>query len=258
MPRIQRTRRFVTAWLSVAMLLPGATAWADPEAWFKKGLLAYEEGRFVEASQAAENGYLEKKLPKLLVLKAMAQHKIGHLDEAWSLLQLVVPKDLPENLRDTFVQEYEQVEADLKRAGVERDRAKVAAAKQQAAAQTARDAAVRRSQAKASRARTLWIAAGSTAVVGGGLWALGWSTASSAGDLDLTKTANHWQYHDEMATGRLEYWGGVGLVVVAAGLGTWAAIESAGAGEPAAAAVSCLPVVWPDGAGLVVAGRFGR
>lgn len=264
MPRIRQAHRIVTTLLWVAALLPSRAAWAEPEAWFKKGLLAYEEGRYAEAAQAAENGYLEKKLPKLLVLKAMAQHKLGHLDEAWSLLQLVVPKDLPEHLRDTFVQEYAQVEAGLKQAGADRERAKAAAAQQQAAQQAQRDAAAQRREAKTSRARTLWIATASTAVIGGGVWALGWSTATSAADLDLTRSANHTQYHDQMTLGRMEYWGGVSLVAVAAGLATWAAIESAGAGEPTPDAVTCVPMVWPDGAALVLSvpdaawGRVGR
>ncbi len=252
MPHFRKGRRLLTAALAVAFLLPARASWADPEAWFKKGLLAYEDGHFAEAAQAADNGYLEKKLPKLLLLKAMAKHKLGLLDDAWTLLQLIVPKELPEHLRETFVQEYSQVEMGLKQAALDRDHARATAAQDRIAQQAQRDAVAQRAAAKSSRARTLWIGAGATAVVGSGLWALGWSTAHSASDPDLTQASNHAQYHDTMSLGRMEYWGGVGLVAVAAGLATWAAIESAGAGEPAAPTVTLAPVWWPQGAGVVL------
>lgn len=249
------TARKAAFWVILLLLaLPGRAAFADPEAEFKRGLMAYENGNFAEANQRADAGYLEKKLPKLLFLKALSLFKLGKVAEAWSLYQLIQPKELPENLRDLFVSEYAATEQAIKQAQrqAEIDKGKAEEAKnaENAKAVAAETARVERR----SRANWLWVGTAVAVVAGGGLTFLGLSTATGADAMKLTDPATHVDYHAAYSSARAEYYAGLALVGVGAGLGVWAAYTTmTSAAEPQA---TVTPVWLDGGAGLAVAGRF--
>lgn len=249
------TSRTATIWaLLLLFALPARLAFADPEAEFKRGLMAYENGNFAEANQRADAGYLEKKLPKLLFLKAMSLFKLGKLAESWSLYQLILPKELPENLRDLFVTEYAATEQAVKQAQrqAEIDKDKVDQAKnaEQAKAVAAESARIERR----SKANWLWVGTGVAVVAGGGLTYLGLSTASGADVMNLSDPTTHAGYHAAYSSARAEYYAGLALVGVGVGLGVWAAYATmTSAAEPQA---TVAPVWFDGGAGLSVAGRF--
>lgn len=236
------------------MVLPGRPALADAEAAFKQGILALEEGRAAEALRFADDGYAEKKLGKLLLLKAMALEKLGRFGDAWVVIQLVVPKDLPPLLRDEFVQCYERLEVESKKQTADQQaeaaRAEALAKQAQASHQAAAD---HRRQLQ-SRATALWIAGGATTLAGGGLWFYGWNSANAARDLDLTKPANFQTYRDQTSTAATLYWAGVGCTALGAAVLGWAALSQAQAGAVHVAAVS--PWASEGAAGVVISGGW--
>ena len=78
----------------VSLTLQARTGWADHDAQFKAGIIALEEGRAADALKAAEDGYIDKKQTKFLFLKALALEKLGRIEDAWQVIQVVLPRDL--------------------------------------------------------------------------------------------------------------------------------------------------------------------
>jgi hypothetical protein len=240
----------------VGFWLP-ALAVADPEAHFKAGWKAYEAGSHVDAVKHAEDGYAEKSLTKLMYLKAVAIWKLGKLDEAWTLLQMVKPRELPNEIQGQFVSDYEAMEQAVK-AQKAQDAATDAQRKTEEDQRRLRRETVR-AEAEARNRRGMWlaVAGGVLAGAGAGVAFLGVATAEDAGTLDLTDTAKHATYKDQFATARSEYYGGIGLAVAGLGLLAWGVLDwTAKAPKDATQASSVVPWFGADGAGLRVAGSF--
>ena len=118
--------RFASLVIAGVIALPHPVH-ADAEGEYRKAAAAYEAGKHADAVRHADAGYLEKPMAKLMYVKAMATFKQGRVDEAWSLLQIIHPKDLPEPMREAFVRDYEQVEQAQKDGVTNRAKAQEAA-----------------------------------------------------------------------------------------------------------------------------------
>lgn len=246
--------RCLTILLLTIWLLPARMALADAEAAFKQGILALEDGHPAAALALADEGYAEKKLGKLLLLKALALEKLGRFGDAWVVIQLVVPKDLPALMRDEFVKCYERLEIASKQQAADQQ-AQVARAELLAAqAHAEQKAAAERREKLQSRATALWIAGGAATLAGGGLWFYGWNSANAARELDLTQAAQHAAYRDQTSTATTLYWTGVGCTALGAAVLGWAALSQAQVGAVHVAAVQ--PWASEQGAGVLVSGGW--
>lgn len=244
----------------VSLTLQARTGWADHDAQFKAGIIALEEGRAADALKAAEDGYIDKKQTKFLFLKALALEKLGRIEDAWQVIQVVLPRDLPKELHEEFAKSYERLENghhDF-----------VAKAAKDAADRAVHDklVAVQASAAQAQRrkhqgtARTLLIAAAGCVVVGAGALTYGWYTAdSAAADNNLVNTSAHQVYKDQLALGTVTYWAGAGLAGIGGVLAAISVWESGKATAPAATSAvwRLLPIAaGPDGWGIAASGGF--
>lgn len=223
-----RTRggRSAAALAAVVALLQAPAAWADADATFKAGLTALKEGRLPDALRKADDGYADKKQARFVLLKALTLEKMGRIQEAWQLIQLVLPRDLPEALHGEFAASYERIEKAAAAEPAQRAEADRQAKAAQAALahQAAEDQ--RRREIHANRASWLWIAAGSLAGAGAAATGWGWYTATAAADLKLVDPSTHANYHSQMSLGRTLYWSGVGAMGAGLVLGGWAFLES--------------------------------
>lgn len=259
--RAARGRIWRTSVASIALmgLIQAPIAWADADATFKAGLTALEEGRFPDALRKADDGYAEKKQARFVLLKALTLEKMGRIQEAWQLIQLVLPRDLPSALHGEFASSYERLEKAAAAEPAQRAEAeRVAKAAQDARAQQLAEEQLRR-DARASRATVLWIAAGSLAGAGAAATGWGWYTANAASQLDLVKPTTHADYRSQMSLGRTLYWSGIGAIGVGLALGGWALAESKSAAPtlaPQAAKWRLFPAVGAGEVGLQLTGGF--
>lgn len=243
--------RWKTLLLTLALTLFAVPVFADAESTFKKGLMALEEGHPDEAVKLADAGYAEKKLGKFLLLKALGLEKLGKVGQAWEIMQLIVPHDLPEVLRDEFVKAYDRLEVASKQAVVRQAAEAAEAARLAEIAKIGAEAKAATHDRHQKRAKLLWISGAVVGAAGGGLVFYGWTTTNGAAAMNLTNAADHQTYKDQMAQGRTLYWAGVGAAAVGGALLVWAALE-----QSQANAVAVGPLVAPDAAGFAVAGRF--
>ncbi len=247
--------------LLLCLALLTSTARADGDHHFKAGILALEEGRAADALKAAEDGYVERKQARFLFLKALALEKLGRVPDAWQIIQVVLPRDIPAALHGEFAKAYERLETAAKLAATK--------AEQDAAARAAHDETERRNAAAAEHerkdharmARNLTLAAVGCVVVGGGTLGYGWLTANSAAtDHNLVNVSAHQGYKDQVALGRTLYWSGAGVVGVGVVLGALAVWQSGKASAPASAASAAhwqLSPQWHgQGGGVAVVGGF--
>ncbi|MSQ84124.1 MAG: hypothetical protein EXR77_14775 [Myxococcales bacterium] len=244
----------------VSLTLPARTGWADHDALFKGGIIALEEGRSADALKAAEDGYIEKKQTKFLFLKALALEKLGRIDDAWQVIQVVLPRDLPKELHEEFAKSYERIEKghDEFLAKTAKDAADRAEHVKLVAVQASAAQAQRRTHQ--GTARTLLIAAAGCVVVGAGALTYGWYTADSAiADNNLVNTSAHQAYKDQLALGTVTYWAGAGLAGVGAVLAAISVWESGKAAAPAATATAWRLVPMAAGSngwGVAATGGF--
>lgn len=186
---------------------------------------------------------------------------MGRIADAWQIIQVVLPRDIPAALHGEFAKAYERLEAGAKLAAAQ--------AEQSAAERAAHDDAERRKTAAAEHARkghsrtarNLMLAAVGCAVVGGGALGYGWFTADSAAtDHNLVNVSEHQGYKDQMALGRTLYWSGAGVIGLGAVLGALAVWQSGKASAPMpvtnAPSWHILPQWHAQGAGLTLAGGF--
>lgn len=245
--------------VALVALLQAPAAWADADATFKAGLTALEEGRLPDALRKADDGYAEKKQARFVLLKALTLEKMGRIQEAWQLIQLVLPRDLPEALHGEFAASYERIEKAAAAEPAQRAEAdRQAKAAQVALAQQVAEDQKRR-EGHANRASWLWISAGSLAGAGAAATGWGWYTATAAADLKLVDPATHADYHSQMSLGRTLYWSGIGAMGAGLVLGGWAFLESRQA-VPAPGAQSAswqlVPVVGGQEIGVQMTGGF--
>lgn len=252
-------RRLLIFALALQPLLPARTAWADADATFRAGQAALQEGRLQEALRKADDGYAEKKQARFVLLKALALEKLGRIAEAWQLIQLVLPRDIPTALHGEFAAAYERLE----KAAAEEPSRKAAAEKADQAQKDAlaklAAAEAKRREADQRRSSVLWISAGCLVGAGAAATGWGWFTADSATSLKLVDPATHADYRSRMSLGRTLYWSGVGAMGAGLLVGTWAYLD--GRSEPAkdtgrAEAWHLQPILSPDEAGVQLTGGF--
>lgn len=245
--------------LAVVGMLLAPAAWADADAVFKAGQVALEEGRLPDALRKADDGYAEKKQARFVLLKALALEKMGRIQEAWQLIQMVLPRDLPAALHAEFAASYERIEkAAAAEPALKAEAERLAkAAKEAQAGQAAEQQRLRDGHAK--RATVLWIAAGSLAGAGAAATGWGWYTANAATKLDLVKPATHADYRSQMSLGRTLYWSGLGAIGTGLLLGGWAFFESRAATDATAVPATAwrlAPAIGSGEVGLQVMGGF--
>ncbi|MBM4342114.1 MAG: hypothetical protein FJ100_01870 [Deltaproteobacteria bacterium] len=255
-PRVLR-RLLCMLLLALVAWLP-ALARADGDAQFKAAILALKEGRAADALKSAEDGYVERKQARFLFVKALALEKLGRVADAWQIIQVVMPRDIPAALHTEFAKAYERIETAAKLAAVK--------TAQQAAERAAHDEAEKRKtvaaehdrRAHARTARTLTLAAVGCAVLGGGALGYGWFTADAAAtDHNLVNPSEHQAYKDQMALGRTLYWSGTGVAGLGAILGALAVWQSGKASaSPTATAGSDWRLVPLGATGVAVQGGF--
>ncbi len=156
----------------------------------------------------------------------MTLEKMGRIQEAWQLIQLVLPRDLPASLHEQFAASYERIEKAAAAEPAQRAQAEQAAKAAQAAAAEQAAQEQKRRDAHANRASVLWISAGCLAGAGAAATGWGWYTATAAADLNLVDPSTHADYHNKMSLGRTLYWSGVGAIGAGLLLGGWAFWES--------------------------------
>lgn len=220
-------------------LVAPAAAFADADAIYAEADAAFKAADYKKAAKDASRGIELSREARFLYLRARAVWQLGDYEEAWSLMNLVKPNELPAEQQEPFVADYARMEVEAK-------------AQREKKAASLKSGPPKPADGSGGSGLATWLLVGGGAglAAGGVLMAYGYTSATEIDDQVYEDPSVHPDYHDRYGSARTLYWTGVGLMAAGAAVAAWGALEMWG-GEPQAAGpgVTLRPGTWPSPSG---------